>query len=267
MSASMLRAIQRHRSANNESAADDFGESSPQTLLQSFAMIILSESGDKTPLISAILAMRHPRLVVFAGAFGSLVVMSILSAAMGHLLHTLIPRRWTQIAASILFLSFGAKMLLEARQMKGGNEKIQEMREAEEDIEDDDSVHHSATLHEHDIPLDEMESGGHVANQTDLQRNQSVRPSSKVSWIADGARNFCSLFLGPNVYLVALGTVIGHGCWKYLSTKISVKHVTFGGSVLFLLFGVIYLYEAFAISRDVGMSIPILVSPEAEPRT
>ncbi|KAF8808204.1 UPF0016-domain-containing protein [Phlegmacium glaucopus] len=281
----------------------DNGESSPQILLQSFAMIILSEIGDKTFLISAILAMRHPRLVVFAGAFGSLVVMSILSAAMGHLLPTLIPQKWTQIAASVLFLSFGAKMLLEARQMKGGNEKIQEeMREAEEEIEDDDSVHHSATLHEHDIPLDEMESGGHTANQTDLQRNQSVRPSSKVSWIADGARNFCSLFLGPvfvqafaltflgewgdrsqiatialgaahNVYLVALGTIIGHGCCttlavvggKYLSTKISVKHVTFGGSVLFLLFGVIYLYEAFAISPDVGMSIPI--SPEAEPRT
>jgi Ca2+/H+ antiporter, TMEM165/GDT1 family len=175
---------------------DEDEESSAQVLLQSFAMIIFSEIGDKTFLIAAILAMRHPRLLVFAGAFGSLVVMSILSAEMGHLLPTLIPRSWTQMAASILFLSFGGKMLLEARQMKGGNEKIQEeMREAQEEIEDDDAVHDrlpSATLPEHDIPLEEMERGGDVAHQTHVS---SIRPSLK-DWISDGARNFCSLFFG-----------------------------------------------------------------------
>ena len=173
-------------------------ESSPQTLLQSFAMIIFSEIGDKTFLIAAILAMRHPRLLVFAGAFGSLVVMSILSAEMGHLLPTLIPRSWTQMAASILFLSFGGKMFLEARQMKGGNEKIQEeMREAEEEIEDDDAVHDSllSTEHNHDIPLEVIERGD-VANQTLAQHNPGVRPPVKGSWVSDGARNFCSLFLG-----------------------------------------------------------------------
>jgi hypothetical protein len=36
--------------------------------------------------------------------------------------------------------------------------------------------------------------------------------------------------------------------------------VTLGGAVLFLLFGVIYLYESFAESTDLEMSIPI--SPE-----
>src|SRR5258708_9319415 len=74
-------------------------EGSVHGFVQAFAMIIFSEIGDKTFLIAAILAMRHPRIVVFAGAFGSLVVMSILSAAMGHILPTLIPKRWTQLAA------------------------------------------------------------------------------------------------------------------------------------------------------------------------
>jgi putative Ca2+/H+ antiporter (TMEM165/GDT1 family) len=37
---------------------------------------------------------------------------------------------------------------------------------------------------------------------------------------------------------------------RYVSTKISVKHVTLGGAALFLLFGIIYLYEAFAIDMD-----------------
>lgn len=41
---------------------------SDETLIRPLMTIILSEIGDKTLLISAILAMRHPRLVVFLGA-------------------------------------------------------------------------------------------------------------------------------------------------------------------------------------------------------
>ena len=47
--------------------------------------------------------------------------------------------------------------------------------------------------------------------------------------------------------------------FSFLFTSFSV---TFGGSILFLLFGVIYFYEAFAISPDVEMSIPI--SPDSQ---
>jgi Ca2+/H+ antiporter, TMEM165/GDT1 family len=72
-----------------------------------------------------------------------------------------------------------------------------------------------------------------------------------------------------NVYIVALGTIIGHMvctaiaviAGRYVSTKISAKHgmnnilppvrynltppaVTLGGAALFLCFGVVYLYEA-----------------------
>ena len=84
-------------------------------------------------------------------------------------------------------------MFLEARQMKGGNEKIQEeMREAEEEIEDDDAVHDRLPTIEQDIPLEVIERG----DETLAQHNPGVRPPAKGSWISDGARNFCSLFLG-----------------------------------------------------------------------
>ncbi|KAF7311657.1 hypothetical protein MKEN_01069300 [Mycena kentingensis (nom. inval.)] len=247
-------------------------ESSMQALFNSFAMIIASEIGDKTFLIAAILAMRHPRFVVFCGAFGSLVVMSILSAEMGHILPTLIPKKWTQAAAAVLFLVFGGKMLLEGRAMKAGNDKIQEeMKEAEEEIEGDDAVNENGP---NAIPLEDLEAGN-ASPRTPAATNQART-------FAEGARNFCSFFLGPvfvqafvltflgewgdrsqiatialgaahNVYLVTLGTVAGHSCCtalaviggRYVSTKISVKHVTLGGAVLFLLFGVIYMYEAF----------------------
>jgi len=47
-------------------------------------MIIISELGDKTFLIAALMAMRHPRGVVFSAAFASLLIMTVLSAALGH---------------------------------------------------------------------------------------------------------------------------------------------------------------------------------------
>jgi len=189
-----------------QGSSGDVIESTFQALAQSFAMIIFSEIGDKTFLIAAILAMRHPRLVVFAGAFGSLVVMSCLSAAMGHLLPTLIPRTWTQFAASLLFLVFGAKMFMEAREMKAGNDKIQEeMREAEEEIEEDEAVHDGtgSKLDGHVIPLEEMEEGGRISrhSQEELAHPRSPassrsKSSSKTSW-SEGARNFSSLLFGP----------------------------------------------------------------------
>ncbi|KAJ3967309.1 hypothetical protein EV361DRAFT_965619 [Lentinula raphanica] len=285
-------------------------EGTLSALLQSFAMIIVSEVGDKTFLIAAILAMSNPRLVVFAGAFGSLVAMSILSSAMGHILPTLLPRRWTQLAAGILFLVFGTKMFIEGRQMKAGNEKIQEeMKEAEEEIEEDEARHEGVDAEGPYSAMDREDHDGHLVPLAVVEAGHSpvfaspdskLKPKSKPKRsFVEGARNFCSFFLGPvfvkafaltflgewgdrsqiatialgaahNAYLVALGTIIGHGCCtaaavvggKYVSTKISAKHITLGGAVLFLLFGVLYLYQVFMDSTADDVSIPIINHPE-----
>ena len=47
----------------------------------SLSVIIVSELGDKTFFIAAIMAMRHPRLTVFAGAMAALGLMTILSGS------------------------------------------------------------------------------------------------------------------------------------------------------------------------------------------
>lgn len=98
-------------------------------------MIVVSEIGDKTFLLAALLAMRHSRTIVFLGAFSALLVMSILSAGLGHILPTLISRRYTVLAASALFLVFGSKMLHEGLVMESGTGKVQdELKEVEEEI-------------------------------------------------------------------------------------------------------------------------------------
>lgn len=77
------------------------------------AMIIFSEMGDKTFLIATIMAMRHPRLLVFAASQLALSIMTVISAAFGLILPNLIPREWTQYVAAILFLLFGLRMIRE----------------------------------------------------------------------------------------------------------------------------------------------------------
>ncbi|CAI7663468.1 unnamed protein product [Penicillium manginii] len=106
------------------------------SLLFAFTMIIVSEIGDKTFLVAALMAMRHPRLVVFTSAFSALIAMTVLSAVLGHAVPTLIPKSVTKFMAAILFLVFGAKMLKEGREMSPDEGVGEEMREVEQELEE-----------------------------------------------------------------------------------------------------------------------------------
>lgn len=86
-------------------------------------MIVVTELGDKTFFIAAVMAMRHPRLVVYAGAMCALGVrvycslaliiqgMTVLSAAIGYALPQLLPRVYTHYASVFMFAFFGYKLL------------------------------------------------------------------------------------------------------------------------------------------------------------
>merc|ERR1719261_2234148 len=95
-------------------------------------MIWATEVGDKTFFIAAILAMRHARLVVFAGALGALAVMTVLSALLGLALPSLLPRTYTHYASAGLFLYFG-RLLRDARSMETGTVS-EELEEVEEEL-------------------------------------------------------------------------------------------------------------------------------------
>ncbi|GAA5890584.1 hypothetical protein JCM8208_004923 [Rhodotorula glutinis] len=68
---------------------------------------------------------------------------------------------------------------------------------------------------------------------------------SQITTIALGAAH--------NVWIVTFGTTLGHSVCtggavlggRWISQRISLKHITLGGAVLFLIFGVMYSYEAW----------------------
>ena len=94
------------------------------------SVIIVSELGDKTFFIAAIMSMKHPRLTVFAGAILSLAMMHIGASFFGSLT-TLFPRLYTYYISSLLFAVFGLKMLHEGYHMSPteGQEELEEVGE------------------------------------------------------------------------------------------------------------------------------------------
>jgi len=77
----------------------------------SFGLILVSEIGDETFIIAALMAMQHPRLTVFAGAFGALVIMTVLSTGLGIVLPSLISRQTVRKFACVLYTAFGLRLL------------------------------------------------------------------------------------------------------------------------------------------------------------
>lgn len=88
-------------------------------------LITLSELGDKTFFIGAVLAMRYPRRWVFLGVTTALCLMTIISVLIGQL-SQLFPQLYVQWTAVILFWGFGLKLIVDAiRIHQPGIEQVQ----------------------------------------------------------------------------------------------------------------------------------------------
>lgn len=100
-------------------------------LLASFSVILVSELGDKTFIITAIMAMKNSRSLVFMSSAFALFLMTVLSVGMGVAV-TVIPELYTHYASIVLFLCFGVKMLKEAYDMgadaEGGESEFEEVQ-------------------------------------------------------------------------------------------------------------------------------------------
>lgn len=82
----------------------------------SLLLIIVSELGDKTFFIAAILATRHPRRWVLMGAVAALALMTMLSVLMGQVA-TILSQQALKWAEVCLFTIFGIKLLYQASRM------------------------------------------------------------------------------------------------------------------------------------------------------
>eukprot|EP00656_Telonema_subtile_P034753 TRINITY_DN38799_c0_g1_i1.p1 TRINITY_DN38799_c0_g1~~TRINITY_DN38799_c0_g1_i1.p1 ORF type:complete len:342 (+),score=90.18 TRINITY_DN38799_c0_g1_i1:141-1166(+) len=214
--------------------------------MASFAMIILSELGDKTFFIAAILAMRHPRMVVFLGAIAALALMTVLSAAMGYAAPMLLPHAVTHYLGALLFLYFGVQLLREAKEAEGG--VSDELAETEEELAQRDK--------DEEAPIDLDASDPDQKNRRNMLLgvfSPILVKTFTLTFVAEwGDRSqiaTIALAAAKNVYGVTAGGVLGHALCtaiaviggKLLAERISEKTMLYLGGAVFLVFALVDL--------------------------
>ncbi|KAL9488283.1 hypothetical protein ACSS6W_000560 [Trichoderma asperelloides] len=176
------------------------------SFILSFTMILVSEVGDKTFLVAALMAMKHDRMVVFSAAFGALAVMTVLSAVLGHAVPALISKRLTGLLAAGLFFVFGARLLREGMNMDPNEGVTAEMHEVEQELAEKEK---ELERRGGSISGDALEmglGGGRSSrkNRFPSPRSPSESPSrapsrksNSLSSFGSGISNLCSLILSP----------------------------------------------------------------------
>ncbi|XP_008266076.1 putative divalent cation/proton antiporter TMEM165 isoform X2 [Oryctolagus cuniculus] len=186
------------------------------------SVIIVSELGDKTFFIAAIMAMRYHRLTVMAGAMLALGLMTCLSVLFGYAT-TVIPRVYTYYVSTALFAIFGIRMLREGLKMSP-DEGQEELEEVQAELKRKDEEALTLTF---------------LAEWGDR---------SQLTTIVLAARE--------DPYGVAVGGTVGHCLCtglaviggRMIAQKISVRTVTIIGGIVFLAFA----FSALFISPDSG---------------
>ena len=189
-------------------------------------LITLSELGDKTFFIGAILAMRHPRRWVFAGVITALIAMTLLSVWIGQVA-SLFPQHYVRGIAIALFIGFGLKLLYDASRMSGTEALDGEQADALEAVK-------------------QREKG----ITTWLSRSV-VMEAFTLTFVAEwGDRTqvaTITLASSQHPYGVLLGSIAGHTicaaiavvCGKLIAGHISERLMTALGGVLFIGFGIL----------------------------
>lgn len=208
--------------------------------IASFAMIVVSEIGDKTFFIAAIMSMKHSRLLVFGGAMSALALMTVISVVFGYGAN-FIPRIYISYISTVLFAVFGLKMLREGYLMKP-NQGVEELEEVQSDLQRRDEEL------EREISVTDPESGSRKQEKLFIVVLRIMGQAFALTFFAElGDRSQIStviLAARENVFGVILGGIVGHSICtgvaviggRFIAQKISVRTVTIIGGVVFLLF-------------------------------
>lgn len=198
--------------------------------LQAFLLIFFSEIGDKTFFIAVILATQQDKATVFAGTFGALAVMTVISVGIGQVFHlaeesttALAGSNWDDYLAVALLLVFGVQTIL------GAEEDTAE--EEEEDAK---------------VAVAGMQFDGNAALVLSTFALVFAAEWGDKSFIATIALSAAASPLG-----VVAGAVAGHGVatglavfvGDILGDKIPERVIKYAGGGLFIVFAILTALE------------------------
>ncbi|XP_072294669.1 putative divalent cation/proton antiporter TMEM165 [Eucyclogobius newberryi] len=225
----------------------------------SLSVIIVSELGDKTFFIAAIMAMRYNRLTVLTGAMLALAVMTCLSVLFGYAT-TIIPRIYTYYVSTALFAIFGVRMLREGLKMSP-DEGQEELEEVQAEIKKkDEELQRSKLVN----GAPDVEAGAGSTLPQKAWQNiispifiQAFTLTFLAEWGDRSQLTTIILAARENPLGVAVGGTLGHCLCtglaviggRMIAQKISVRTVTIIGGIVFLAFA----FSALFIKPDTGL--------------
>jgi Ca2+/H+ antiporter, TMEM165/GDT1 family len=193
-------------------------------------LITISELGDKTFCIAAIMALRYPRRLVFISVVAALIAMTLLSVLLGQAV-SFLPKVYLKNLEIGLFLIFGVKLLIDAWRMS--------------------PTKNCSTLDEAKEAIDR--------SSKNLKHNKTnwaiILETFLLTFVAEwGDRTqFATITLAAsnNVFGVTVGAITGHTICaaiaiissKMLAGRISEKIITAIGGGLFLIFAAVGMWE------------------------
>ena len=182
-------------------------------LLASFGIILVAELGDKTQLAVISLSSKRKSKSVFIGALLAFAVVDGLSALIGGAIAALIPMFWVNIGAGVAFIVFAVYTLVFEKDEKPetGNGSL--------------TVASSFSL----VAL--MELG----DKTQL---------ASISLAAEYQAPVL-VFIGVMlafIVLAGLGVILGMAISKY----VPLRYVRIGSGLLFIVFGVMFIWSALS---------------------
>lgn len=221
-----------------------------------FGMIFFSEIGDKTFLIAAILAMRNSRTKIFFATSLALTLMTIIAVVAGQIVPALIPQKFTQWIAAVLFFIFGVLMLKEGSEMSSDHLR-EEYDEVVHEIEGE------RTFSSENLAALEAQTTEPPTQTTSERLSSKLQKFLGPTFSPIAVQAFSMVFLAEwgdrsqvativlaaaqNPWGVALGASSGHAVCsliavylgRALSSCLSMKTVTMAGGLLFIFFGFI----------------------------
>ncbi len=180
-------------------------------LLASFGIITLAELGDKTQLAVISLSSKRKSKSVFIGALLAFAMVDGASALLGGAIAAVIPAYWIGIGAGIAFIAFALHMLV---------------------FEKDEKPEVNSR------PLA-------VASTFSLVALMELGDKTQLASISLAAEYDAPLMVFVGVMLafavlVGLGVVLGRAISKY----VPMRYVKIGSGLLFIIFGVLFIWSA-----------------------
>ena len=177
----------------------------------SFLFVALAEMGDKTQLLAMAFAARFPAKTVLAGVLVATLVNHLLAVMAGSWLTNIIPLEYVQIAASASFILFGL-WTLRGDALEGEDKKYKFN------------------------PFWTVAVGFFFAEMGDKTQLATVALAAKYQSIIPVWMGTTAAMLAADAFGIIVGVVLGK--------RIPERFVKWFAAAIFILFGIIGLYDA-----------------------